>query len=347
MPACNSILIDWYVDQDARKRGEPGIVHSYMASLASAIRFIAAEFDPVWLMGSSAFAFRIFVNEILCPSAMSMFNWTAILPEAIEQAGYHCDYTSRMWNENDREKQRREQAHGRIVRAIDSGIPAIAWDVAEAEWGLIVGYDNGKNEYDTVTYTGQPSALPYMKLGRNGIDILSVAIPLRPNSRRMEKIIRNSLKAAVDHADQKEWIDERPKYQNGLAAYDLWAAALEKWALLIKAGKSDKIGRDVRFCAGYYASHYYSARCYAREYLRAVAGGNESLGRASRCYEVTASSLRPVWEFFSGKSEPHEHELLSLSARIAEARAAEKEGIELIRTYLAADSDKSVGYDAH
>ena len=32
----------------------------------------------------SAFAFRIWVNEIFCPSAMSVFAWHRVLPEGIE-----------------------------------------------------------------------------------------------------------------------------------------------------------------------------------------------------------------------------------------------------------------------
>jgi hypothetical protein len=293
-------------------------------------------------MGSSAFAFRIFVNEVLCPSAMSMFNWTAVLPEVIEQAGYRCDYTSRMWDENSKEKQRRGQAHGRIIRAIDNGIPAVVWDVADVEWGLIVGYNDDKKEYNTLTHTGQPSVLPYAKLGRNGIDILSVAIPLRPNSRRTDEIIHNSLRAAVDHADQKEWIDERPKYQNGLAAFDLWATVLEKWAKIVKAEKADNIGTDISFCALYYASHYYSARSYAREYLRAVAGGDEKLEKASLKYGEVASCMKQLWDYFSGEKTPREKDLLSLADCIRAARTAETEGIDLIRTYLATDSSHAV-----
>ncbi len=76
--------ISWYADQHARDKGEPGIHHSFMKSLATALNYVSGDFDPVWLMGSSGFAFRIFVNEHLCPSAMSIFDFSAILPEAIE-----------------------------------------------------------------------------------------------------------------------------------------------------------------------------------------------------------------------------------------------------------------------
>ena len=76
----------WYRDPDPDAAGEPGIVHSYVASLATALNYIDGRLDPAWLLGASGFAFRIWVNEVMCPSAMSVFDWRRILPEAVEQA---------------------------------------------------------------------------------------------------------------------------------------------------------------------------------------------------------------------------------------------------------------------
>ncbi|MEJ2721913.1 MAG: hypothetical protein P8181_12365, partial [bacterium] len=82
-----------------------------MASVATALSHIGVEVDPSWLMGTSGFAFRIYINEVMCPSAASVFRWAAILPETIEQAGYHCGYVSRLWNEEAKEAERRAEAH--------------------------------------------------------------------------------------------------------------------------------------------------------------------------------------------------------------------------------------------
>ena len=204
--------ISWYTDPETQAKNEPGIFHSFMASLATAINYIDREngLDPVWLMGSSAFAFRIFVNMGLCPSTMSMFSFHDLLPKAVEQAGYHCIYVSRGWNEKKQEKARREEAHAKILEGINLGTPAIVWDIFEAEWGIITGYDEDKQPYTTLTCQGKSSSLAYKKLGKNGIDILSVTIPGEKNSRTREEIIVNSLQAAVAHADQKEFIDEPP-----------------------------------------------------------------------------------------------------------------------------------------
>lgn len=325
--------IEWYNDPQAKANGEPGITHSYMASLATALNFIDGDLDPVRLMGSSAFAFRIFINEVFCPSAMSVFDWNSILPEAIEQAGRQCVYISRLWHEEEHEEQRRHEAREAIVEGVKHGIPAIVWDVSGAEWGLVIGYDENKQTYDTLTYQGDCSILPFGKLGQNGIDILSVAIPGNPNLRNREEIILNSLRTAVAHAEQKEWM-ERPKYQDGLPAFDLWATLFNRWATLVDAGKEDNIPLDVPFFAHYYASHYYSARRYAKDYLQTIAGSNDALQQAASAYEKTALKLKPVWEFFSKKESRTPEALIGLADRIREAKSTETDAIEQIKQYL-------------
>lgn len=220
--------LTWYRDPDAGAAHEPGIVHSYLASLATALHYIDGELDPVWLAGASGFAFRIWVNEAMCPSATSIFDWQRILPEAVEQAGRCSRHVSRLWHEGDKEAERRREAERAIIQGIDHGAPAAVWDIFDGEWGLIVGYDTDTGKHQTRTCCGEPSTLLFSRLGRNGIDILSVIIPLAPNGRTREEIVRRSLEAAASHAEQNEWMD-RPTYQDGLPAYDVWATTLERW----------------------------------------------------------------------------------------------------------------------
>ena len=130
--------IEWYRDISAINRKEPGIVHSFAGSLAAAVNYVRGNVDPAQLMGDSGFAFRIWVNQTMCPSAMSIFTWKTILPDAVEQAGYVCRYYDRMWGEEALEEERRMKAQEAVIRAIEQGIPAIVWDIAEAEWGLII-----------------------------------------------------------------------------------------------------------------------------------------------------------------------------------------------------------------
>jgi hypothetical protein len=325
--------ITWYKDTNVISNDEPGIVHSFMASLAATMNFLKEDFDPVWLMGASAFAFRIFVNKTMCPSAMSIFNWEQILQEAVNQAGYQCNYISRMWDEVALEQERKNLAQEAIIKGIERGTPAIVWDIQDCEWGLIIGYDESKCEYLTLAHTGVHSSLLFDKLGQNGINILSVAIPLEQNGRTKEEIIQNSLRAAIAHAEQQEWND-RPEYQNGLQAYDLWSSIFEKWAMLVEVGKEKNIGVDLKNFSLYYSAHYFSARCYARDYLKMISNGNEFLGKASEKYSQVALFIKPVWDHFRTKKSPDIDQLKSFMQNILEAGRYEAEGINLIKSYL-------------
>jgi hypothetical protein len=332
--SCNRLEnIEWYVDRKAEEHGEPGIYHSYMASLATAINHVAGSLDPAWLVGSSGFAFRSFINQVFCPSAMSIFKWSDVLPEAMEQAGYECRYISRMWEDGVLEEQRKEEAHAAIVEGIGRGVPAVVWDVADVEWGLIVGYDDDRESYDVLSYVGRSSSLPYTKLGKNGIDVLSVAIPGEANRRGREEVVLNSLKVAVAHADGEEWT-ERPNYQNGLAGLDLWGTMYDRWATLIGAGKGENLPLDLIDWAGYYAGHHYSARCYARDYLEAVAGESEPLRQAASSYATVACHLRPVWEHACEKRPAERVVLSSLADHIRDARLSEARAIDCIREHV-------------
>jgi len=328
----------WYTDKNAVERDEVGIRHSFMAALATALNHIDGHIDPVGLMGGSGFAFRIFVNETMCPSAMSIFDWMGILPEVVEQAEHDCYYASRLWDEEKIEAERRQQAHELIMTAIGNGIPAVVWDIADAEWGLISGYDDDRGQYNTMTWTGTPANLPYTRLGKNGIDILSVTVPGGPNGRGRDEIIYNALTTAVNHAEQKEWTD-RPKYQNGLAAYDMWATIYDRWAMLVEAGKTDNIGADLDHFARYYSSHYYSARCYARDFIKSIALDNQALNQAANAYARVAENLKPVWQQSPRDKAPNIDLLGQLAKHIRQAKVDEDEAIGHIKQFLTRKDD--------
>ena len=329
--------IEWRADETTKERMEPGICHSFMASLATAVNYIEGEVDFVWLMGVTGFAFRVFMNKKLCPSAMSMFNFSAVLPEAVEQAGYHCTYVSRMWDEKALEKERQKEGHTEILEGIEEGRPAVVWDVADCEWGLIVGYDDKRKVYMTLTQAGQPSKLKYKRLGKNGIDILSVAIPRGRNNRSTEEVIRKTLVTAVDHAEQREYTD-RPEYENGLAGFDMWAEVMDKGAMLAEAGKLSCCGEDALMFAEYFAGCLYGSRCYARDYLKMIADGNNHLAEAAGYYEKVAVCLRPVWECFLERQWLQAEVFKKLGQNIKDAKEVEKKGIESIKMYLDFDA---------
>ena len=327
--------LEWFSDTKAIKTGEPGIRHSYLASVATVLHHMNPNFDPIWMMGAGGFAFRIMTHETMCPSAMSIFNWRALLPEVVRQGGYDCLHISRLWHENNLARQRQEEAHRAIIDSIEAGVPPVVWDLHESEWGVIAGYDPGEKTYLTLTHAGEPASLPYDKLGANGIDILSVIILGQPNHGSRKEMISEALATAVAHANQREWTD-RPEYQNGLLAYDSWATMFDRWALIVEKGDPEKIASDICSAAEYYAAHYYGARCYAREFLNNVAGRNPLLHQAASCYGTVAERLEPVWKNSPKSIATSPSILRELALAIREARDAEAEGVAFLREQVTA-----------
>ncbi|MBD3257971.1 hypothetical protein GF377_06025 [candidate division GN15 bacterium] len=327
--------IAWYRDPVAVDSGLPGICHSFVASLATALNHIHGELDPVWLMGTCTFAFRIVVNETFCPSAMSVFDWNAVLPAAVENTGHRCTYITRLWDEENLEVERKQEAHEAILAALRDDRPSVVWDVADTEWGLIVGYDDSAGEYVALSHAGDKVELPVDKLGRNGINVLSVAIPGQPNGRSRKAAVRTALEIAVRHAEGKEWM-ERPRYQDGLAAFDLWSILYERGALLAEAGKAEKVGPDIPRFMAYYAAHYFSARWYAGRFLLAVADGDRNLENAAKHCDEAASYLKLVWEESLRMNSLDDPDLLKRHGQhIADAGRAERAAIEAIKNWLA------------
>ncbi|MCB2213298.1 hypothetical protein KQI52_14385 [bacterium] len=325
--------LELFRDESAINRGEPGLVHSYMKCLATAMQAVGDGNGPAWWMGASGFAFRIWTCDTLCPSAMSMFDFNTILPQAIEQLGYKPVYISRLWDQQKQEARKRMEAHKHIVAAVDKGVPSIVWDLHEAEWGLITGYDDGRDAYFTITHDGHTSTMPYENLGQNGIDILAVSIPGDANDLSREEAIDKSIRIAVNHATQNEWAD-RPDYQNGFAGYDQWALVYERWGLLIDGGQIENIGVPIHEYAKYYAAHYYSARSYAREYLNLISNHDPDLANAATKYAQVADQLRYLWTEAPDSPTPNRQLLDDFVARLHNAKRLEAEAVEALKMYL-------------
>jgi hypothetical protein len=320
--------IAWLKDEEAESEGiYAGPFFSFTRSLWVSLVAAGNDIDPAWVTGASGFAFRIWVaGETLCPSAMSVFNWK-LLPKGLKQVGFDCKYISRMWNEESLEVERREEAHREIVKAVDAGIPPIVWDISVPEWCLIIGYDDEEQAYEFLCVTGKTGRQPYEKLGRNEIPILSVTIPGVPNGLEKEDRIRTILQTAVDHARQREW-EERPQYQDGLPAFEVWAKLMEPKRF---AEMMEKHGKNP-LPPWYYASTYVSMRYYAWRFLKSLEV--DDLTPAVETYRKVFESLKAVYEPVKDMKIPDNRQLSNMSAAIRQAGEYETEGVKILESYI-------------
>ena len=297
------------------------IPFSFTHMLASSLAYSGYAISRDAVAATSAFAFRIWVDtKANCPSATSVFDFD-LLSKGVELNGFECTHISRLWHESPLEGERREQAHRAIVQAIDNGIAPVVWDVGIPEWGLITGYDDEAQAYDALSIMDKRESLPYAQLGKREIPILAVTIPGKPTQTNPAELLRATIRTAVDHARGREW-EDRPDYENGLAAYP-------HWANLIRT--VDQAG----FPSQYYVATYAGLRHSAAAWLRTVAAGDTSLAPAAEAYAQVAAALRAALYLVRLHPAFPTPELLdAFHDGILKAYKAEQRGVELLEQWL-------------
>lgn len=316
--------VKWHRDTTAGDSIPTCHLHSYTKAVLTALEAQESRVDPVWVAGTSGTAFRIWAHQDLCPSATSVFDWS-LLPRGVENAGWSCDYHSRLWHEESVAEERRKAAHKAIVKALNEGKVPVCWDIGIPEWGVITGYDDETQEYAAISVLAEPAPLKYGQLGRRELPIMSVTIIEGRNNTDRREAVLNSLRIAVKHAEQGEWL-ERPAYQDGPAAYETWADALEK---LAEGGEQNMLS--------YYAGTYLAARHYAKPYLELAADvldGDQHLKEAAGAYADAETHLKGVWAVLGRDGVRTPEELRKAADLLRATRGSEEAAIQQIKKCL-------------
>ena len=290
---------------------------SFTHALASSLRAMGCTLDRKVLTGASGFAFRIFVEvKSQCPSAMSVFDFKVLPRMAVELCGYTCTHITRLWDEEGVEAERRVEAHEAIRTAVNEGRPPVVWDIGIPEWGLIAGYDDEAEIYETIDCKGQRGAMPYAQLGKREIPILSVTIPGKPTGESLADLAPRTISAAVCHAHGWEW-NARPAYESGLEAYSKWAALIRK---------VDQTG----FSSRYYAGIYAHLRDCAAVYVHELAQSDDRLLPAAKAYARVAAHLKEAHDAREAADFPTPELLAHMEQAVLEAYEQEKQAVRLL-----------------
>lgn len=211
--------ITWDDVQDAT-----GYLFSFAKSLSAAVKNSPYAEKAKDIVATSGFAFRMWVNTDLCPSATSIWGFDGQKPW-VENGGLLCDYVGRYWGQEHIEEEKRLEAIANIKKSIDNGIAAVSWDIAVPEWGLIIGYDDETQMFTTLAINAEKadptsptysnSQMPYDVLGKRELPILSVLTITGKSDKTDEAILYDTMKLAITHLNGGEWCDNA----KGLDAY--------------------------------------------------------------------------------------------------------------------------------
>lgn len=203
------------------------------------------------IIASSGFAFRMWVASDLCPSATSIWDFSK-QPEWVANGGLVCDYTERLWGQENIEEERRETAIQQIKNAIDNGMAAVVWDISGCEWGIITGYDDESKILFTLRIDGSEDQIAYDKLGKLEIQILSVLTVNNKSDKSVKQIVADTKQLAVSHLCGEEWCENA----QGIAAYDALCNFI-----------SDKFTSDAAWQLEYYLGTYAALKWYAWQFF--------------------------------------------------------------------------------
>lgn len=192
-----------------------GYLFSFAKCLSAALMHSGYAGYADDIIASSGFAFRMWVDAALCPSAASIWEFRQQKPW-VENGGLTADYAERLWGEDAVEEERRLKATEIIKTSVDSGIAAVSWDISGCEWGLITGYDDETSAFATLKISGEESSIRYDQLGRLDLPIMSVLTVTGKSDKSRGDIVRDTKKLAKSHLYGEEWCDNA----KGLAAYD-------------------------------------------------------------------------------------------------------------------------------
>ena len=282
---------------------------SAAAILCSGVFTDNCPIAPEDIVTASGFAHCMWIAADLCPSAMSIWDFS-MQPDWFANAGVDCAYISRMWEEEAYEEERRLAAVTQICRGIDRRCASAAWDVGGGEWGVIRGYDDVSAHFEVLRPDGSVTTLPYDRLGRLDIPILSVLTPYAFRPKSADRLLRDTVHLAAAHLRGEEWSSGNA---SGLAAYPALIACVESGMY------------DSTWNLDYYLGTYAALKSHAAAFYEKHSADIPSCKPLAKEYRIIADAWLTAFRDNRSDGHPTEkhHAVAALlrTAHAAEARA--------------------------
>lgn len=252
------------------------------------------------VMGATGHAFRIQVAADIGVSGPYAYDWAATIRDGFRHLGYSVSLFGGAGMQLEQPDEL-TSAMDELLASLERGVPAVAWNVSNAEFGIIAGFDDDKRAWAVTDTSAADKKLPYSKLGRLHEDTeWFAAIP----GRRIVADRADSLCGLFRHAARHIRGDgvnvgsrESASYGiGGAEAYRTWIGLLDRQSL------ADPLG------AAYNAAVVHEARKHAARFLRSMTANGylsalcpsvvPAVTHAQRQYERIASAWEAVAKLF-------------------------------------------------
>ena len=307
---------------------------TWVAATTSCLEALGVECDQIDVAGQTGYAFVMTVQQQLCPSAPTMFDW-GMLDHGVHMLGRStlvfgssdCHDRSRC---GERTRQHCQAAYEFVTQQVMDGRPCVIWGAYVPEFAVVTGVSDGRYQVKSFRQLlGQAEeAIPYDALEAPGGPYM-MAFPTRTDVRRREVLAdRYAVGNAVSLLGRPTVFRE---FGFGLESYAMWIDALEQ-------------DQAVGFGNAYNAQCWAEAKGYARAWLERVADRQKKvrvpLRRAASLYADVETAMRSVAELFPF---PEDGETADAGRRkravehLNEAHAAEVRAYEALRAAVFAD----------
>jgi hypothetical protein len=306
---------------------------TWVGATTACLRALGVDCDPADVAGLSGYAFALTVHNGLCPSGPTVVDWRA-LDRGIQYLGRSTEaYVSGFCYGPGGSIEGRAACHGvygLVAGEVAKGRPCVIWGAYMPEFAVAIGVEDGAflvKSYREVTGEPQPP-IPCEDLNAPGGPYYLGFPAEKPPDR--EAGDRYAIRRAVDRLR-----GERPPgdYGFGLAAYDVWIAALE-------GNRANPFGN------AYNAQCYAEGRRFAHEFLYRVARRNpdlaEPVGRAADAYGEVADAMGEVATLFpfpQGGQVGEESVRAKAVGHLRTAEAAETRAAEALAEACAVSGD--------
>ncbi|MEF3305799.1 RNA polymerase sigma factor [Paenibacillus sp. GYB003] len=299
--------IDRYVEA-RRKRGRPTArrceraryyafsgAYNTMASVMTMTMEAAGnrEASLTDAMAATGHAFRIQVAPDLGVSGPYAYDWAEAMRGGWRRLGYAVAVFGGAGARLDKPDEL-VTAMDALLGSLERGVPAVAWNVSNAEFGMIEGFDDAKRQWTVTDTSASGKALPYAKLGRLSdrtewfAAVPTGRIPVDRAEQAAELFERT---ARHMRGDECGGIRHSANYGiGGIAAYRIWIEALDRQTAAEPLGVAYNaaVVREARTHAAAYlrsltAGGFLSARCPSA--LPAVTHAQRSYGKIAAAWE--------------------------------------------------------------
>ncbi len=228
------------------------------------------------------------------------------------------------WGQENIEVEKRLQAIKIIQSSIDRGIPAVSWDIGICEWGLITGYDDEAQIFDTLPINAKKAdphtsdyitaPMPFDVLGRREVPVLSVLTITGRSDKPRQDILKDTLKLAVSHLRGEEWCENA----KGLTAYPA----------LIRHFKENP-ETAASWNAEYFLGTYAALKEYAARYFE-----KEGLSSLARLYQTIYGVWLEAFQIKTSSDASAEPVRKKISALLGSAYDTESEALRLMENMI-------------